>query len=58
VTGLLLRSRSGRTGVVLSQLKREERETLNPSEHVYEILPRNDIRRVDLISDVLPFRRL
>jgi len=25
--------------------------------HVYEIRPRNDIRGVDLISDVLPFGR-
>jgi hypothetical protein len=26
--------------------------------HVYEIQPRSDKRRVDLISDVLPFGRL
>ena len=26
--------------------------------HVYEVRPRNDHRGVDLISDVLPFRRL
>jgi hypothetical protein len=28
------------------------------STHVYEIRPRKDKRGVDLISDVLPFRRL
>jgi hypothetical protein len=26
--------------------------------HVYEVRPRNDHRRVDLISDALPFGRL
>ena len=26
--------------------------------HVYEVRPRKDQRGVDLISDVLPFRRL
>jgi len=26
--------------------------------HVYEVRPRSDHRRVDLISDVLPFGRL
>ena len=28
------------------------------SPHVYEVRPRSDKRRVDLISDVLPFGRL
>jgi hypothetical protein len=27
-------------------------------QHVYEVRPRKDHRGVDLISDVLPFRRL
>jgi hypothetical protein len=26
--------------------------------HVYEVRPRKDYRRIDLISDVLPFARL
>jgi hypothetical protein len=31
---------------------------MTSSQHVYEVRPRNDKRGVDLISDVLPFRRL
>jgi len=30
---------------------------MTSSQHVYEIRPRSDHRGVDLISDVLPFRR-
>ena len=31
---------------------------MTSSQHVYEVRPRSDKRGVDLISDVLPFRRL
>jgi hypothetical protein len=35
-------------------------ETLatRPTDHVYEVRPRKDKRGVDLISDLLPYRRL
>ena len=31
---------------------------MNSPQHVYEVRPRKDKRGVDLISDVLPFKRL
>ena len=51
---------AGRVHRNVVTMKREECGVSNQSgpRHVYEVRPRRDYRRVDLISDALPFGRL
>jgi hypothetical protein len=44
--------------ITIRRLGQNRRMNAQCSTHVYEVRPRKDHRRVDLISDVLPFGRL